>query len=144
MFSKACEYAIRAVIYICHQSQNGERVSLKEIANRTDSPEAFMAKILQKLVKNGIVSSLKGPTGGFTLDKDQQKKIRLVDIVYTIDGDSVFNGCGLGLKECTEDQPCPLHDKFKNIRNGLSKMLHQTTIHDLTEGLASGTSYLRI
>ncbi|MCC5932412.1 MAG: Rrf2 family transcriptional regulator [Cyclobacteriaceae bacterium] len=144
MFSKACEYAIRAVIYICHQSKNGERVGLKEIAKRTDSPEAFMAKILQKLVKNGIVSSLKGPTGGFVLDKEQQEKIRLVDIVYAIDGDNVFNGCGLGLRECSEEQPCPIHDKFKNIRNGLSKMLHQTTIHDLAEGLSTGTSYLRI
>jgi Rrf2 family iron-sulfur cluster assembly transcriptional regulator len=68
MFSKACEYAIRATIYIALQSQESKRVTLKDIAKEIDSPEAFTAKIMQQLVKRGIVDSLKGPTGGFVME----------------------------------------------------------------------------
>ena len=63
MFSKACEYGIRAAVYIAHQSMEGRRVSLKEIAEKIDSPVAFTAKILQQLSRNGIVESIKGAGG---------------------------------------------------------------------------------
>jgi len=57
MFSKACEYAIRSVVFISVSSLKGERVGFKEIAKEIDAPEAFTAKILQKLSKSGIIES---------------------------------------------------------------------------------------
>ena len=69
MFSKACEYGIKATIYIAMQSMQNSRVSLKDIAKEIDSPVAFTAKILQQLARNKIVESVKGPTGGFQIEK---------------------------------------------------------------------------
>jgi Rrf2 family protein len=70
MFSKTCEYAIRASIFIAAQSQKGERVSIQDVSSKIESPEAFTSKILQKLVKIGVIQSLKGPGGGFYIEND--------------------------------------------------------------------------
>lgn len=85
IFSKACEYGIRATIYIDQQSLNHNRVSLKSIANEIDSPEAFTAKILQMLAKNGIVNSNRGARGGSEIKLNKMKTTKLIDIVLAID-----------------------------------------------------------
>ena len=69
MFSKACEYGIKATIFIASNSYEKQRVSLKEIAKEIDSPEAFTAKILQNLVRHKIINSVKGAYGGFEIEK---------------------------------------------------------------------------
>ncbi|HSH66388.1 MAG TPA: Rrf2 family transcriptional regulator [Bacteroidia bacterium] len=143
MFSKACEYGIRAVIYVAVQSNEGKRVSLKSIAKEINSPEAFTAKILQLLAKNDIISSIKGPNGGFEIDKKEMILITLDQIVLAIDGDSIYKGCGLGLKDCSEIHPCPVHDKFKKIRSDLKKMLENTTVFELSKGLKKGITFLK-
>lgn len=143
MFSKACEYGIRATLYISTQSLNGERVSLKDIAREIASPEAFTAKILQQLARDGVVDSVKGPNGGFEIPKERIDETTLIDIVMSIDGDSVFNGCGLGLPECNASMPCPMHDKFAKIRDDLKKMLADTTIYELATGLEVGLTFLK-
>ena len=143
MFSKACEYGIRAAIFIAAKSLEGQRVSLKEIAREIDSPEAFTAKILQLLVKNKLISSIKGPHGGFQIEKGQIDTIRLSEVVSAIDGDQIYRGCGLGLKECNADMPCPVHNKFIKIRDELKKMLTTTSIYELASGLDIGLTYLK-
>jgi Rrf2 family transcriptional regulator, iron-sulfur cluster assembly transcription factor len=143
MFSKACEYGIRAAIYIAVQSNLGIRVSLKDIAREIDSPEAFTAKILQLLSKNEIVDSVKGPAGGFTIERKNMVKIKLIHIVSAIDGDAIFKGCGLGLKACSEKHPCPVHNKFKAIREELKAMLENTSLYELSLGLQNGVTFLK-
>lgn len=106
MFSKTCEYAIRAMIFIAKKSSNGSKVGIKEIAQGIDSPEHFIAKILQDLSRKGLVQSLKGPTGGFYLEK-ASLNYSLADIVKSVDGDKIFSACALGLKQCSESKPCP-------------------------------------
>ena len=96
MFSKACEYGIRAIVYIALQSLENKRASLKEIAQKIDSPEAFTAKILQQLAKNQIIVSVKGSTGGFEIARDKMDEVKLQHIVQAIDGDSIYVKCGLG------------------------------------------------
>jgi len=143
MFSKACEYGIRAIIHIAVLSQDEKRVGLKEIAKEIGSPEAFTAKILQILSKNDLVESTKGPTGGFEMSVQQMKKIKLSDVVSAIDGDSIYKGCGLGMKECSEKHPCPVHEKFKTIRNELKKMLENTSIYNLAIDQKNGLTFLK-
>ncbi len=143
MFSKACEYGIKAAISIAQKSLNAERVSLKQITAEIDSPEAFTAKILQKLVRDQLVKSVKGPNGGFEIDRKQMDLIKLSDIVRAIDGESIYRGCGLGLEACNVDRPCPLHDKFAKIRNGLQYMLESTSLYELATGLEVGLTYLK-
>lgn len=142
MFSKACEYGIRATLHIAAQSLESNRVSLKQIAKAIDSPEAFTAKILQVLVKNNVIESIKGPNGGFEIAKAKIIKLRLSHIVTAIDGDSIYKGCGLGMKECNEKKPCPVHTNFKAIREGLKSMLETTSLYDLTIGLNKGKTFL--
>ncbi len=143
MFSKACEYAIRATIYIADQSNLDRRVSLKDIAKAIDSPEAFTAKIMQQLSRDQVIDSIKGPSGGFSIDKKKIQTLRLSQIVQSIDGDSIYKGCGLGFKECSEKHPCSVHHKFKIVRAELRKMLENTTIKELSINLEKGLAVLR-
>ena len=144
MFSKACEYGIKAAIFIATKSYEGVRVSPKEIAEKIDSPQAFTAKILQSLVKHNIVNSLKGAYGGFEIQKDRISEVKLSQIVKAIDGDSIYLGCGLGLDKCDENHPCPVHDKFKIAREALRSMLETTTLEELALNIKSGTSFLKV
>lgn len=143
MFSKACEYGIRAFIYITHQSQQGRRVSLKEVAKSIDSPVAFTAKILQSLAFHQIIFSVKGPTGGYEIPEQKRAKIFLHQIIMAIDGDKIYHGCGLGLKQCNDRKPCPIHFRFKAIGDDLKSMLQTTTISELTDGLHEGVAFLK-
>jgi len=143
MFSKACEYAIKAVIFIANNSLLNRKVGFVDIAKEIDSPEAFTAKILQKLSKEGIIQSVRGVNGGFYISIKLINKINLAQIVYSIDGEKVFNSCGLGMKRCNEIHPCPLHQKFKTIRNDLRQMLETTSLEELAMGLKSGETFLK-
>ncbi|MEP2348889.1 MAG: Rrf2 family transcriptional regulator, partial [Algoriphagus sp.] len=113
-----------------------------EVVEHIDSPEAFTAKIVGALVKENIVQSVTGPYGGFYIDRHRMDQIMMIDIVSAIDGDSIFNGCGLGLKECDDEQPCPMHNKFVQIRADLKSMLNSTSILELAQGLETGKSTL--
>ncbi|HRP52222.1 MAG TPA: Rrf2 family transcriptional regulator [Fluviicola sp.] len=144
MFSKACEYAIRSSIFIAQKSMDGKRTSLKEIAKEIDSPEAFTAKILQQLARNKIVDSIKGPQGGFEIPQNRIESIKLKDIVFAIDGDAIYTSCGLGMKQCSESHPCPIHAQFKIIKNGLLSMLESTTLKQLSLGLNEGITFLKV
>ncbi len=142
MFSKTCEYAIRAMIFIAQKTKEGRRVGIKEIAKGIDSPEHFIAKILQELSRKGLLQSAKGPNGGFYLDNDSLDQ-PLADIVRAVDGDKIFQGCGLGLKQCSETHPCPIHHDFKKIRKGLLEMLEKAKVGTFTVALENSIAFLK-
>ena len=143
MFSKSCEYAIRAAIYIAAESSIENKIGITEICDHIEAPRHFTAKLLQILSRNKIVSSQKGINGGFYTNK-KQIGTRLIDIVMAIDGNVLFTGCGLGLKDCSETEPCPLHDKFKGLRAGIKKMLEDSTIENMANKLKKGNGFLRL
>lgn len=142
MFSKRCEYAIRAVLFIAHRSKHGQKAGLKDIAEGIDSPQHFMAKILQDLCRKRLVSSAKGPHGGFYLAGGSEK-FSLADVVMAVDGDDIFSGCGLGLPHCSESQPCPIHHEFKKIRKNIYLMLQKATVGKVNEQLENQLAFLR-
>ncbi|RYM35045.1 Rrf2 family transcriptional regulator [Brumimicrobium glaciale] len=144
MFSKACEYGIKATLYIAEQAlKSDKKTGVKDISKAIDSPEAFTAKILQILTKKGIINSVKGPSGGFFIPKDRLELIKLSVIVKAIDGDQIYIGCGLGLNQCNEEKPCPVHNQFKKIRDDLADMLKNTSLLELATGLDSGLTFLK-
>lgn len=142
MFSKTCEYALRAVIFIAQKSQAGDKVGIKEIAAGINSPEYFIAKILQDLGKKGIIKSVKGPNGGFFMDKENLS-LSLADVVKAFDGEKIFTGCALGLPECSEELPCPLHHEFKVIRKALREMLENSEIETFVNDLDAKLTFLK-
>ena len=135
MLSKACEYGIRATIYVARQSLKGRRSNLKEISAAIQSPEAFTAKILQQLVRNSIIISTKGVKGGFETDIETIHTLPVSRIINAIDGDAIFNRCVLGLRECSDKNPCPLHYKYKVIRKEIANMTDGTLLINLVRGL---------
>ncbi|TGV01934.1 RrF2 family transcriptional regulator [Flavivirga rizhaonensis] len=144
MFSKACEYGIKASIFIALNSYKNVRVSLKSIAKEINSPEAFTAKILQDLVRHHVINSMKGAYGGFEIEKELISTVKLSHIVNAIDGDAIYSGCGLGLHTCDENHPCPVHHKFKSVREELKSMLENTNLEELALNIKSGASFLKV
>ena len=143
MFSKACEYAIKATIYIAQKSHQGGRVNVKEVAKSVNAPEAFTAKILQQLCRENILSSIRGKQGGFTFDIARQKEIKIYDVVRLIDGDGIFTNCGLGLHKCSSENPCPVHDDFKPVRDNLIAMTQKYSFYDLALRTENGLAWLK-
>ena len=135
MFSKTCEYGLRAVLFIGQQSVDEKKVSISTISQEIESPQAFTAKILQQLTRNNIVKSVKGPYGGFSIEPEKMDT-KLSEIVNILDGDSIYKGCGLGLKQCDANSPCPLHFKFVDIRNNLKNMLENTSIKSIVNDIS--------
>lgn len=130
------------MIFIAQKTKQDSRVGIKDIAKGINSPEHFIAKILQDLTRKGLLQSAKGPSGGFYLDKTSMKQ-SLADVVKAVDGDKIFYGCGLGLKQCSEIKPCPIHFQFKKVRQELSNMLQNARIDAFTEALENNTAFLR-
>jgi Rrf2 family protein len=129
MFSKTCKYAIRAVLYMAvHTSDKNAGVA--ELAEALNAPKHFLAKILQQLSKHGLVSSIKGPNGGFYLTEKNQKAT-LEDIIICIDGPDVFTGCVMGLSKCSSENPCPLHVQANAYRQGLQFHLKYQSIGEM-------------
>ncbi len=142
MFSKACEYGIRAVLFIAKESQNGKRTNIEKISTAVDSPIPFTAKICQQLARAGVILSKKGPNGGFYLNRDSN--IRLIDIVSAIDGNAIFEGCCLGLAECSSLHPCPVHSQYEEVREGLKRMCENTTVVGLAFEINNGETFLKV
>lgn len=142
MLSQKCKYAIRSVLYIAAESNSDKGLKgVKEISEALKIPFAFTGKILQELVKRDVVSSLKGPKGGFYLS-DENAIIPLYTIVDIMGDVSYFKSCGLGLTECSEKHPCPIHDTFKVSRNNLLELFRTKTIGELGKEVKESDLFL--
>ncbi len=141
MLSLTCKAAIKAVVFLGSRMSSGERSSLKEVATFIGENEHTVGKLLQRLVKEGLIQSTKGPGGGFHLVAKQAEQ-RVIRIVQAIDGDDVFRQCGLGLSRCSDVRPCPFHDDFKPIRERFKQLCHERRVRDLFEGVNSGLAHL--
>jgi Rrf2 family protein len=134
VFYKETEYSLRALIYIQQQNYRSNKPGKDEIALQVGAPPPYIAKILQRLVKQGMLESMKGKNGGFFFDQ-YKPELSLKDVVVFIEGDTMLNGCGLGLKECREERPCPIHKQFVPIRNSMNELLSIETIQNLARKL---------
>lgn len=141
MFSKSCEYGIRAVLFIAQHSDGENYVGLKEIAKAQAIPEHFLSKILQILVKQKILKSTKGLKGGFALNRSPDS-INLLGIINAIDGMDLFDTCVLGMKVCSSDTPCPVHHQYKPVKEEFLRILSNKTLQDIAEDLKSGKTFI--
>ena len=126
MLTNASKYAIRAVLYLAQNSSVGNKYSSKDIAKNLEIPTHFIAKLLQPLAKKNIISSSKGPTGGFYFTKNNGKK-NVCDIIELIEGQNVFTDCFMGLPRCGDDNPCPIHHIVAPFKKELlDSFMHKT------------------
>lgn len=108
MLSNACKYAIRAILYLAIHSDETHKIGVKKIAGEIETPQPFLAQLLRQLTINKLISSTKGPGGGFFLDQKNKGK-SVWDVISCIDGTYKFDECFLGLSQCNDISPCPAH-----------------------------------
>ena len=147
MLSNTCKYAIRAIIYLGKFSCDGEKIGIKKISADLNIPTPFLGKILQNLVKQKILSSTKGPNGGFGLGKPTTE-ISLYDIVKAIDGEDFFTNCLISLEPCSthhkNDKPCAVHNRFNEVRAGLMEFYRQTSIAKIIEDVEAHDDLIKL
>jgi len=127
MLTNACKYAIRSILYLAMHTDEQHKVGVKKIAEALESPQPFLAKLLQQLNKGNLVSSTKGPNGGFYLSKSD-KENAVWDIIKNIDGTSKFDDCFLGLSKCSDETPCPVHFIVSPFKQKLLENFRDKTI----------------
>jgi len=130
LFKKESEYALRALVYIQTQNMKTRRPGIAEIATEIETPQSFTAKILQRMVKQGFIESQKGINGGYFFDP-KKKELSLKRIIVSIEGDTLFCGCGFGLKQCDDENPCPLHYQYAPIRDAMNNLVSNETIQSM-------------
>jgi len=138
IFSSTCEYAIRGLSELAIKDPAG-RVLLDDLVAGTTLPRDFMAKIFQRLAKNGLLVSAKGRGGGFALSRPPHQ-ITLHDIVTAIEGAQAYDHCVVGLEKCNDQVRCPQHDLYKPIRQRWHDYLKTTTLADLASSLKAKAS----
>ena len=142
MISKSCKYAIRAAIFIASRAHQENKLGVKEIAAEIEAPAAFTAKILQTLNKYKIVTSLKGPYGGFYCEK-YQLDLPVIEIVNAVDGLAVFKECVMGLHQCSDAHPCPMHYQYAKTREEMLQSFQETSIGSLASNLSEGLVFIK-
>jgi Rrf2 family protein len=141
MLSYTCKTGVKAVVFLATKLEGEEKTSLKEISEYIGASEHTVGKMLQKLVKQDVIKSSKGPTGGFFISARQLKQ-PLIKIVEALDGNNAFKECGLGLSRCSSTHPCPIHNEYKEARSILEKIFKTKTIEDVCEPVNNGLAYL--
>jgi Rrf2 family iron-sulfur cluster assembly transcriptional regulator len=140
IFSRQCEYALQAVVYLALKKE-GERISIKDLTRRLDIPYHFLGKILQGLTRKGFLTSVKGPHGGFALAMPAEE-ITLFQIVEAIDGAGFSHNCVMGFPDCSGKNPCAVHETWSGVRESITMMLQVKNIGEMAKKMKK-PEYLR-
>lgn len=130
MLSKSSKYALKALVFIALNSSEEKKLLVKEIANKTNVPRPFLSKILQELASKDILSSIKGPGGGFFTTQKQQNG-NVLDIIVETEGMDKLQHCVLNFENCDSQNPCPLHNYIAPAKDALRHSLKNITLDDL-------------
>lgn len=141
MLTKSTEYALRALVYVQLQNWKEMRPGVPEIAREIEAPTAFTAKILHILTSRKILESMKGRGGGFFF-ADNQSDLSLYNVILVMEGDGLFTKCGFGLKNCSDSNPCPLHDGYMTLRKALFDLAKNKTISSMAQNIREGHAVL--
>lgn len=143
MFSKTAEYAMRATIFIAQKGTIEHKLGIEEIAKAIGSPQSFTAKILQMLTKdNKVIRSARGPHGGFYITR-QSKKLPVRAVLEAVNEEDILTKCVLGLHQCSEQKPCPMHSQYKIVKQQLIQLFENKTIQDLANDVDNENVYIK-
>ena len=132
---------MRAILQLAVVQSEEEKKNIKDLAEELKIPTPYLRKILQELVPRKLVSSSKGPNGGFYLT-DQNRQAPLMSIIEAIDGLAFFETCGLGLSLCSDDHPCPIHHDFKIARDHIKNIFANKSVDDLASVIKENDLFL--
>lgn len=131
IYTKTGEYAIRAILFLARQSEDALVMS-SVVAKKEDIPSHYLAKILQRMAKYGYVDSYKGRGGGFKITKLAMDS-SILEIVERIEGPVITLKCVTGLKECSDEHPCPLHDEWSELRDNIHNLISSKSVREVAE-----------
>ncbi len=138
LLSKTCIYGLRASVLLASKKQGGlEYTTIRELSDELEISFHFLTKVLQKLTKSELLESYKGPNGGVKLARDASS-INFMDVVRSIDGDSLIHECALGLPGCGLLKPCPLHDQWSGLKMNIITMMQDITLKDMANNDSTG------
>ncbi len=134
LYSQTSQYAIRALIRLYRDmiEKGVKSVSITEISEEEKIPRAYLARIFHMLARAKILGSQKGLGGGFYF-RVPPEDITLWDIVKVFDDVDIYDDCVIGWEKCSDERPCPLHEKFKPLRESLKDFLMKTKLTQLVE-----------
>jgi len=123
------EYGLKGIIFLAKQPPE-KVVLISEISKDQNIPEAFLAKIFQRLSKAGLLRSVRGANGGFSLGKPAHK-ITMREIIEALEGPIALNRCLVREGECEEEKKCPLYPVWGKLQQRILEILDETTMEDL-------------
>jgi Rrf2 family protein len=129
VLTKTGLHAVRALVALA-KLPAGSYAGAARIAHEIGAPQNYLGKLLKALAREGLVESQKGLGGGFRLTRDPQS-ITLLDVVEPIEHVSRWAGCILGRPECSDAEPCAIHNRWKAVRDAYLAMLRRTTLAEL-------------
>ncbi|KAA2223829.1 RrF2 family transcriptional regulator [Chryseobacterium sediminis] len=129
IFSYTCQYAIKACIVLASERK---KIGIIDISEQIGTPTHFTSKILQQLTKKQLISSGRGKGGGFYLNDEQFEKLTIQDIYESLEKKGVLSSCLLGLKVCSSENPCPIHDMAVVVKEKV-KIIFDYKIKDLKD-----------
>ncbi len=141
MLNNESKYAMRGVIYLAIHASEINKLGSKEVGEAIKVPLPFLAKIFQHLKKENIISSSKGPKGGFYLTEEQLTG-NLMSVIQHIDGTDSFNSCYMGLSKCSDKDPCSIHYLVSPFNNKVKEELQKRSIADFAKDVKQGKSHL--
>lgn len=133
LYSKGCEYAIRAMATIADPKSPGN-VRAKDICRKAGIPEGYARKTFQALVQNGFLKAVQGPGGGYALVRDP-KNTTVLDVVEAVEGKGNYSKCLMGFSSCSDRHPCTLHFTWVKLRGQMIGALRSHTLLDLSKSL---------
>lgn len=131
IYTDSGKYAIRAVTYLAACDPDRLPIAAADVAEAEDIPPYYLAKVLQDLARAGLLASVRGRGGGFLLDRPPQS-ITVLEVIEAAENIArLEKECVLGLDECSDLAPCPLHAMWKAYRESMLTRLSEMTVADL-------------
>lgn len=131
LYSKGCEYAIRALAEISSDKAR-DKFLARDICRKAGIPESYARKTFQALVQKGFLKAVPGPGGGYSLTR-KPKDTTILDVIYAVEGKKSFSDCVLGLSACDDKNPCALHSLWLTLKSGMIEALGSRTLSELSE-----------
>ena len=129
ILSQTAEYALRAVVHLARHAGN-DPIQAKDLAAATEVPETYLRKILNELVRGGVLRSTRGKRGGFELAVPAER-LTLLAVVGPFDRVTGSRHCILGRAECSDTNPCPMHERWRSTAEQIARFVGETTVADV-------------
>ncbi len=127
-FSKTSEYALRILSFMINSDK--QVFSARYLADHLNIPQKYLRRLMTDMAKKGFINSIQGREGGFVFGKDANS-IHLAEIIDAVEGMDKYTGCLLGFSNCSDENPCSLHEAYVPIREQMLSLLNNMTVADL-------------